>query len=284
VDGALEREFRDHYQRSVDEVLALIGDEQLARLARHNPAWGPGRFDIATYLRASEVRYVKALKMAERHAPGSATGRILDVGGFLGTFPLAAARIGASVTLSEKYSYYYGAFDEIQALLCDAGVTLWDEDLTQPPEREHTERFDLITNMALLEHLAHSPKHVMVTVHELLASGARAITEVPNIGYWPRRLAALRGQTIHPSLRDVYDAEEPFTGHHREYTAKELNDLLRWSGFAVDEICTYSYVRFTGVRRLVHLAFTRMPAWRDLIMACARAAPPAREAAASLSP
>ena len=46
---------------------------------------------------------------------------------------------------------------------------------------------------------------------------------------------------MHPPLRDVYDAAIPFTGHHREYTAAELRELIGWSGLELSGETAYNY-------------------------------------------
>jgi SAM-dependent methyltransferase len=163
------------------------------------------------------------------------------VGGFFGAFPLALARLGFDVTLSEKYAYYYGAFDDLRRFLVAEGVDVWDEDLTEPLDSSPARSFNVITCLALIEHLPSSPRALMENLSRLLRDNGVLVLEVPNIAYWPKRLQALLGQSIHPPLRDVFDAAVPFTGHHREYTASELRQLVEWSGFTVVDEAAYNY-------------------------------------------
>ena len=71
----------------------------------------------------------------------------------MGALPLAMARLGAQVTLSENYGYYEGAFDELRDYLAAEGVEIWNLDLSEPLESVPEERFDLVAAMAILEHL-----------------------------------------------------------------------------------------------------------------------------------
>ena len=232
--------FRDAYRGAVEAVLPYFDRGRLEKVALHNPGWHPDRFDVGGYLRASEARYVEVLDLHLRNG-GAARPRVLEVGGFFGAFPLALARLGVPVTLSEKYAYYYGAFDDLRDFLEGEGVVVWDEDLTEPLEPPREERFDLVTSLAILEHLASTPRPLMDNVTGLLAEGGRLLLEVPNIAYWHKRVTAALGGSVHPPLRDVYEARIPFTGHHREYTAAELRELIGWSGLETLELTAYDY-------------------------------------------
>ena len=270
--------FRREYGRAVDDLLPLFTRERLAVLGRHNPGWGAD-LDVGGYLRASETRYVNALRMAESVRPGSSLGTILDVGGFMGAFPLALARMGAAVTLSEKYSYYYGAFDTVCDRLAAEGVHIWDEDLTEPREPLPAERFGLVTAMAIMEHLANSPRPLLENARALLDDGGRFLVEVPSIAFWPKRWGLLRGRSPNPPLRTVFDSELPFTGHHREYTAEELRSVLEWTGFRIEGEGSFNYTPQDVAARWRPLLVwpSRLSGYREILMAIGSKAGPASE-------
>ncbi len=277
LESRLIDEFRREYRRAVDELLPVFTRERLAVLGRHNPGWGEV-LDAGAYLRASETRYVHALRMAETVAPGSSRGRVLDIGGFMGAFPLALVRLGAKVTLSEKYSYYYGAFDAIRERLSAEGVAVWDRDLTEPLSPQPPERFDLIAAMAIIEHLPNSPRPLLENAHSLLAPEGRLVLEAPSIAFWPKRWGLLRGRSPHPPLRSVYDAEPPFTGHHREYTPDELRKVLEWSGFRIEGTGSFNYTpREVAARWQPLLVWpSRLAGCREVLMAIGPAERPDR--------
>ena len=120
----------------------------------------------------------------------------------------------------------------------------------------------------------------MENVTGLLAEGGRLLLEVPNMAYWPKRVQALLGGSVHPPLRDVYDAAVPFTGHHREYTAAELRELLAWSKLDALELTTYDYTPRPEGRSpslvLHRWASRRLAGTREVLLACAahQATPP----------
>jgi len=271
--------FRRAYRQAVADVMPFLTADRLAVVARHNPGWDPSSFNPEEYLRNSETRYVTALETFARNG-GSAEGgqlRVLEVGGFMAAFPIALARVGVRTTLSEEYDYYYGAFDPLRDYAAAEGVEIWALDLTEPLEELPAGRFDLVTAMAILEHLAHSPRTLLHNCRDLLADSGRFVADLPNIAYWPTRLGLLRGQSPLAPIAHVYDAQIPFTGHHREYTASELRAVLGWSGLAVDELLTFNYSRWPDRRlraRLVaDLPRTWIPSMRELLMACARRGP-----------
>jgi 2-polyprenyl-3-methyl-5-hydroxy-6-metoxy-1,4-benzoquinol methylase len=267
--------FRTTYRQAMRDIVPFLTAERLEVIARHNPGWKPESFDLSAYLWHSEKRYVRALESFERCGGGPAAGalRVLDVGGFMGALPLALVRMGVEVTLSERYGYYYGAFDDLRDLLASEGVEIWDLDLTAPLDPAPAQRFDLVAAMAILEHLAHSPKPMLDNIRTLLEPTGRLVLDVPNVAHWPKRLAFLLGISPLAPLEHVYWAQEPFTGHHREYTARELQDVLTWSGLPVQELQCYEYwppERAGLVKRLlVQWPAQRFAPLAELLLVCA---------------
>ena len=271
--------FLDAYRRSVADVMLFITPERQRVIAAHNPTLASGRTDLGLYLQASERRYAELIRLVNNNISFDRDGlRVLEVGGFLGAYPLALARMNIPVTLVEHYAYYGGAFDELAEYLARAGVSIWDGDFTAPlftrPER-HT----LVTNMAMLEHLADSPKTLMDNLAEATDENGAVVIEVPNIAYFWKRRLALMGKSIHPDLAMVYESETPFTGHHREYTLDELVDLLSWTGLEVQEVALFNYsvdlrrgALFERARGFVLDMWPTylFPRCRELIMAIAR--------------
>ena len=106
--------FSNAYRTAVREIKAFLNDEGLRGLGRHNPGWLPDRFDFGAYLDASERRYQMVVAMIGRSAGGFEPGMtVLEVGGFLGAFPLALARLGFRDAV-QRYDSADGAFNRLQ--------------------------------------------------------------------------------------------------------------------------------------------------------------------------
>lgn len=257
-------DFRRVYRGAVIDVAATVGARELEKIALHDPPLA--QWDPVEYMERSELRYVHALRLLERRAPADAA--VLEVGGFLGVLPLALARLGLPVTVAERYDLYDGALDAVKALLLEAGARVWDVDFTSDDVPE--ERFPVVINMAMVEHVAGSPRRLMENLRRVC--GSCLLLEVPNLAYGYKRWELARGRTIHPALRDVYASAAPFTGHHREYTLADLHELLRLSGFRVAETTTFNYSLSGGWRTRLRPqdALSRLlPSWREVLMAAA---------------
>jgi 2-polyprenyl-3-methyl-5-hydroxy-6-metoxy-1,4-benzoquinol methylase len=237
--------FRDAYLDAVTDVMAFITRERQEVIAIHCLSLHPDRHDLRTYLTASLHRYANVIELFNLHSTVSLDElRLLEVGGFLGAFPLALARLGVPVTLVEEYDYYGGALDQLKTFLENESINIVSTDFTVRAiqlEDFSTERFTLVTNMAMVEHLPSSPKMLLENLHRVTAEDGKLMLEVPNIAHWPNRLRLLRGRSIHPAIDGYYDSEPPFLDHHREYTEQELRQVLSWSGFAIDDLLTFNY-------------------------------------------
>lgn len=266
------RAFPAIYETACTDVLRFITDDRLVGLSKHNPGWRPERQDLHAYLRDSVERYVCALELVQRRPGGlQSDATVIDVGGFIGAFPLALARSGLRVSLAERYDYYDGAFDDLRDYLAAEGIAVIDADYTEPGQA--SERFDVVLNMAVLEHLAHTPRPMMDNLRASLTPSGALILDTPNLGFWRKRLGMLAGKSPWPPLRDLYEAEIPFTGHHREYTRSELAELVRLAGMRVEELVTLNY---TPLRRAPILARPVLewpgrwvPAFREVLMVMA---------------
>jgi len=271
--------FREQYRRAVRDIRRFITAESQKVIARHNAGLHPSKTDLGAYLDASETRYVRAIQLFNAHLERDAVQhRALDVGGFLGAYPLTLARLGLTVTLAEVYAYYRGALDDLSAFLSSEGIEIWDVDFTEPLPSAATERFTMVTNMAMLEHLSDSPERLLQNLRRITDERGALVVETPNIAYWPTRLALLRGRTVHPPLDVVYQSENPFLGHHREYTVAEVIDVLRWAGFRVQSVQCFNYtpvaVKGTIFERLATTLVDTLPTllfenFREVIIALA---------------
>ncbi len=232
--------FRQIYLECVNDVLRFWTPSMQAEIARHNVGWKKERTDFAGYLRHSELRYWLAFDVIRRSGPFST---YCDIGGFFGAYPLALKRLGIDVVMTEALGYYSDSFSPLFDYLRREGVRIIDHDPFEEGSAVEGQ-FDIVGAMAVLEHYPHSQRRFLQFMRSLLAPGGRLYIEVPNIAFWPRRLALLRGYSPLPSVADVYESEVPFLGHHREFTIDELRQLAAMAQLKVidEEQFNYSFV------------------------------------------
>jgi SAM-dependent methyltransferase len=258
--------FSTVYQACVREMAVRMPADWSA-LAKHNAGWRKERFDAESYLVTSEIRYWNAL----RFMATAGVRNVLDVGGFLGAFPLALKRLGYKVAIAEKYGYYGNAMDRIADHLQANGVRVIDADLTEHAgmREDLKNQFDGLTCMAGAEHLSHSPKALMGNLHDCLLPGGALVFEVPNLAYWPKRFAFfVRGETVHAPIDEVYHSAVPFTGHHREYTLHDARYVVRHSGFEISEELAFNYTvqRNRPLQLLKYLPAFLFNEWAEVFM------------------
>lgn len=229
-------EFDAVYQSSVEEIWAHWNEDMQREIARHCVAWSPGRTDLLDYLRVSSIRFFKAYR-----ALISCGGRSLcDVGGFWGVWPVTARKLGFDVAMTESLRFYGESFKPLFQQIEGAGVTIYDDD-PFAPTFDTGRKFDLVTVMAVLEHYPHSLKVLIQNIRQLTTPRGRILLEAPNIAYWPKRTALLRGHSPLADINDIFNSEVPFIGHHHEFTLAEMRDLARLGGLRIEHEELYNY-------------------------------------------
>jgi 2-polyprenyl-3-methyl-5-hydroxy-6-metoxy-1,4-benzoquinol methylase len=174
------------------------------------------------------------------------------------------------VAFTETLKYYDKSFDKLFDYLSNSGIDIIDAD---PFDKNFnvSKKFDIVSSMAVLEHYPHSPKLFFHNLLKILNKPGNLYIEVPNIAYYKkRRNFLILGNTPLTNIQDIYNSAVPFTGHHHEYTYKELLFLLNTNNLKPDTINfhTYSdkfdikYIFTSPVSTICQVAF---PSWREVI-------------------
>lgn len=262
-----KKEFKKLYDQSLADILAVRPlDGALAdALAAHDQDFK--NFNFLYYLKQSWFRAWKIYNLLPDNSDGQKI-RVLDLGAFFGNFALCLKRLGYEVVIAEVYEYYQNAFDQLKLFLENEGLKVLNLDCTAVLSLENfNEKYDVVLCLAILEHLAESPKRLMSNIQSFLSSDGAALIEVPNIAYWPNRIKLLMGRSILPSIGSIYVSQSPFMGHYHEYTAKEVKLLAKLAGFKIRHLVCYNYSAGNLIELALRLPIFFFSSCREIILA-----------------
>ncbi|MDW3713326.1 MULTISPECIES: class I SAM-dependent methyltransferase [unclassified Pseudomonas] len=274
----LQRDFPDEFRiadNAARQVMACIDGKDYSALEAHSP--GLKGFNWANYINLSSIRMVRALRLLRRHAsPGA---KVLDFGAYFGNCALMLAQAGYQVTALDSYDSYGACFDDNKRLLAEHGVTV--RNFTDfEPSGDH----DAVMLMGVIEHVPHTPRLLLRDVHRALVPEGLMVLDTPNLAYIYNRQKLSRGQSIHPPIQSQFATQLPFEGHHREYTASEIEWMLEASSFATLESEAFNYslyglTELAGIDFENHQEMQADPSLRELLIYAARAVVPKVSAA-----
>lgn len=255
----------------VGDVVAMLPGSDFAPLERHSPALRG--YDWANYLRCSVARMVRALRAMSMLPAGS---RVLDFGSYFGNFTLMLQRAGYRVDALDSYGEYGASLAKARRLLDDAGARVLDFvdvgfDLAGLPQQS----YDAIVCAGVIEHIPHSPRLVLESLHSRLRIGGLLLLDTPNLAYIYNRQRLARGESVFCPLPLQYETEIPFEGHHREYTLAEVRWLLHRLGHETVSVETFNYSiygagRLSGLDAENYELMARDETMRELIFTVSR--------------
>jgi SAM-dependent methyltransferase len=269
----LSRErFTSIYAELAEQVFSFWTEEMQESISRHCIGWSKERFDFKNYLNASSTRcYLAYRELAS--LPNVTT--VCDVGGYWGVFPMVLKKVGFDVAMTEALQYYGESFTPLFDFIRSQGVRVIDFDPFQP-DQPSPGTFDAVTIMAVLEHYPHSLEVFMKSVKTMVKPGGHFYIEVPNLAFLPNRFRFLLGDSPLVPAEDIYRSAVPFIGHHHEFTAGELSNLVTMAGLKPLKAFAFNYSDGGGlraaVRRPVHaLFYLTLPNTRECLALVARA-------------
>jgi 2-polyprenyl-3-methyl-5-hydroxy-6-metoxy-1,4-benzoquinol methylase len=223
---------------AAQDLIGLLDEFEPAALEPHVAVLEPHA--MRAYLGMNVVRVVRLVDLLRRR--GVESGEVLEVGAWFGSFALALRRLGYGVVACDRYASYGNAFNSHVALLRREGVRIVST--TREGELDQIGglgQFDVVLAAAVIEHVPHTPRHLLETLFRAVRPGGLLVLDTPNVArYWNRR-ALERGETVFQPLEDQYSCEPPWEGHHREYVARELGWMLDQVGCADVEVGFLDY-------------------------------------------
>jgi SAM-dependent methyltransferase len=93
--------------------------------------------------------------------------------------------------------------------------------------------FDVVSALAVIEHLHDSPREFLNTMGRYLKSEGLIVVYMPNSVNLRKRLSVLRGRTNYNPVEELYFSPGAYRGHVREYTLSETVYICEQTGFDV---------------------------------------------------
>jgi glycosyltransferase involved in cell wall biosynthesis/SAM-dependent methyltransferase len=195
--------------------------------------------ESAGYLESHQTRLEKTLAMVP---PGGPEDRILEMGAYMQMTPALRDKLG----YGEVRGCYYGEPGRVdhRAVTSASGETFTCEidhfDAEKDPFPYPDGHFSTVLCCELIEHLFTDPMHLMCEVNRILKPDGHFVLTTPNIASLRGLAAVLQG--YHPGFFHAYlrpnETGEGDARHNREYTPREIHQLLVNSGFEVDRLET----------------------------------------------
>jgi SAM-dependent methyltransferase len=129
--------------------------------------------------------------------------------------------------------------------------------------------YELVLCCELLEHLLINPSHMLYEIHRVLKPNGYLVLTTPNVLRWQNVFSLLKGSNIY----DRYHGNGIYGRHNREYSQREVVDLLRANAFEVERADTRNVYGSESLNRV-----GLFPNRRDNIFILARAVEMPRKA------
>jgi len=206
--------------------------------------WAARDAESTNYAETHITRLERTLNITP---PGGPEDRVLEMGAYMQITPALRGRLG----YGEVRGCYYGPAGRVdhrevqsaegEVFRCE--VDLFDAERDRFPYPD--EHFATVLCCELLEHLPTDPMFMMAEINRVLKPGGHVVMTTPNVASMRAMRAILEG--YHPGffpayIRPAEPGAEVEARHAREYTPREIHNLLIDSGFSVERLETGEFL------------------------------------------
>ena len=139
------------------------------------------------YLYQTALRVTHLCDALAEH--GLTSGSVLEIGSLYGSFALSLRRLGYDVTAVDRYDEMDPSVNGYVDELALAGVRVVRT--TRASETQAIESlgwYDCVIAMAVIEHVPHTPRHLLELMRRRARPGGLLAVDTPNVArYWNRR-------------------------------------------------------------------------------------------------
>jgi len=217
---------------------------------------------------ANEIPYhLRLIEIALEHIGATAQPTVLDIGTGRGICPRFFARIGArALTVDLPGTVELpgeGASSPALRNAALAGVETRQADCSRETLPVESDSVDCVCLFDVIEHLPHSPRHLLWEISRVLRPGGVCITATPNAVRLSTRIKVFLGHSNWPHISDYYD-QPVHRGHHHEYTESELRLVHEKAGLQVADVQFVDLnLMHAPIRSLADLQSRHRPLGRD---------------------
>jgi SAM-dependent methyltransferase len=167
---------------------------------------------------------------------------VLDIGSF-GEFPLILLKFyEAPVVHANSFEggvicYGKGRLLETGDPDIELAFVIEQCDIERRRMTQAAESLDMVTCFEVLEHLRYDPMFMMLEIHRVLRPNGLLVLTTPNASSWETmaRVTALES----PFIASSYFANGSGIIHCKEYSASEIQQLLKNAGFKLERLETF---------------------------------------------
>jgi SAM-dependent methyltransferase len=134
--------------------------------------------------------------------------------------------------------------------------------------------FDVVTSIAVIEHLHDSPRHILNAMGEHLRDEGLLIIVMPNAVNLRKRISVFFGKSNYNPVDEMLFSIGEYRGHVREYTLAETRYICEQTGFEVLLAKTFEHIApsrlSSGICEIYLAICTLLPTLRSGLLVVAR--------------